>query len=138
LVLIAYLAAAIIIDLVFTPVFKITATAYSTLLIIGIAAAVAGFSLNMAAAIGMLKAYQSGSLATTGLYRIFRDPMYVFQIFVTLPGILLLLNSWLALSAVIPSYIAYRLFVRQEHEYLLEKFGDEYRRYQNKIMIKFI
>ena len=41
-------------------------------------------------------------------------PCTCFQIFITLPGIFLIINSWLAMSAIIPAYIAYRVFVREE------------------------
>lgn len=138
LVFIIYFIAAIILDRIFAPIFRITAQNNTTLLIIGIAAAVTGFSLNIIAALGMMKAYRNDTIATGGFYRIFKDPMYVFQIFITLPGLLLLLNSWLALSAVIPAFIAYRIYVREEHAYLLYKFGDKYKEYKNSIIIKFI
>jgi protein-S-isoprenylcysteine O-methyltransferase Ste14 len=138
LVLVIYLAIAITLDIVFAPLFRMTTTHYTTLLIIGIAAAVVGFSLNLVAAVSMIKARKNNTFATTGLYRVFKDPMYVLQIFITLPGIFLILNSWLALSAVIPAYIAYRIFVREEHKYLEETFGDEYKTYRGNVIIRFI
>jgi protein-S-isoprenylcysteine O-methyltransferase Ste14 len=98
--------------------------------------AAAGFSLNLVAAFAMLKANKDGRLATGGLYRLFRDPMYVLQIFVTLPGLFLLFNSWLTLSGVIPAYIAYRFFVREEHKYLEARFGEEYTEYLKKVLLK--
>jgi protein-S-isoprenylcysteine O-methyltransferase Ste14 len=62
--------------------------------------------------------------------------MYVLQIFITLPGLFLLFNSWLVLAGVIPAYAAYRVFVREEHRYLEERFGAAYRAYLNRVLLK--
>lgn len=132
-----YLALAEGASLLFRPFFDITvASDYGALLTAGIVLMAAGFGLNLVAAFSMLKAHREDRLATSGLYRLFRDPMYVLQIFVTLPGLFLLFNSWLVLAGVIPAYIAYRLFVREEHRYLEERFGEEYRHYLKSILIK--
>jgi isoprenylcysteine carboxyl methyltransferase (ICMT) family protein YpbQ len=115
--ILVYLIAAEVVSLLTAPLFTITPQ-YSVLLVIGIALAVIG------------------RLATGGLYKIFRDPMYVLQIFLTLPGLFLLFNSWLVLAGVIPAYIAYRVFVREEHAYLAGKYGDVYTRYVAGVPIK--
>jgi len=97
---------------------------------------IAGFSLNLVAAFAMMKAHREGRLATGGLYRLFRDPMYVLQIFITLPGLFLLFNSWLMLTGVIPAYISYRVFVKEEHRYLADRFGKAYREYLERVLLK--
>jgi protein-S-isoprenylcysteine O-methyltransferase Ste14 len=122
----------------FRPFFRITGNYRSLriLRITGILMAVVGFSLNLVAAFEMLKANREDRLATGGLYRVFRDPMYVLQIFITLPGLFLLFNSWLMLAGVIPSYAAYRVFVREEHKYLEGRFGEAYREYLKKVLLR--
>ena len=137
-VLVMYLAIAITLDIIFAPVFRIADTHYAVTLIVGIALAAVGFALNLAAALPMMKAHKEERLAKTGLYRLFLNPMYVFQIFVTLPGIFLIINSWLAMSAVIPAYIAYRIFVREEYRYLEGRFGEEYSDYRKTVLIRYI
>ena len=133
--LLIYVAATVVLNWIEWPSFLIT-DHYTTLLIIGIALIVVGFGLNLVAAFTMLKATKENRLATGGLYAIFRDPMYVLQIFLTLPGLFLLFNSWLVLSGIIPGYFFYRVFVREEHTYLESKFGEEYREYVKKVPIK--
>lgn len=96
----------------------------------------AGFSLNLVAAFAMLKANSDDRLATGGLYRLLRDPMYALQIFITLPGLFLLFNSWLMLAGVFPAYAAYRVFVKEEHRYLEVRFGEAYRRYLKTVLLK--
>jgi protein-S-isoprenylcysteine O-methyltransferase Ste14 len=117
------------------PLFGITAN-YTVLLTVGVALIIVGFSLNLAAAFAMLKAYSMKRLATGGMYAIFRDPMYTVMILLTLPGLFLLLNSWLVLAGVIPAYICYRVFVREEHSYLEALYGEEYRQYLKKVPVK--
>jgi protein-S-isoprenylcysteine O-methyltransferase Ste14 len=138
LVLIVYLAVAIVIDNLFAPFFRIAAAGYSVTVIVGIVLAAVGFALNLVAASTMLDAHKNNRLADKGLYRLFLDPMYVFQIFITLPGIFLIINSWLAMTAILPAFIAYRVFVREEHRYLEQKFGDAYNAYKQKVLIRFL
>jgi protein-S-isoprenylcysteine O-methyltransferase Ste14 len=97
-----------------------------------------GFILNLVAAFGMLRAYRKGSLATDGLYSIFVHPMYALQILITIPGLLLIFNSWLVLLTIIPAYIAYKIFAREEERYLEAYFGSQYINYKNKVLIRFI
>jgi protein-S-isoprenylcysteine O-methyltransferase Ste14 len=130
-----YTAGAVAVSRVCRPLFRITGDSH-VLRIPGILLAAAGFALNLAAAGAMLKAHKEDRLATGGLYRLFRDPMYVLQIFITLPGLFLLFNSWLVLTGVIPAYIAYQVFVRQEHRYLADRFGEAYRAYLKTVLLK--
>lgn len=130
-----YMAVAEVVSWVVRPFFRITGN-YRALRTAGIAMVATGFSLNLIAAFAMLKANREDRLATGGLYRILRDPMYVLQIFITLPGLFLLFNSWLVLAGVIPAYVAHRVFVKEEHRYLEDKFGEEYREYLQRVLLK--
>lgn len=130
-----YLAVAVAVSWFARPFFVITSN-HALLVAIGLLLAVIGFALNLVAAFSMMRAHKENRLATNGFYALFRDPMYVLQIFVTLPGLFLLFNSWLALIGVIPAYIAYKVFVREEHKYLETLFGEEYREYVKKVSIR--
>ncbi len=120
-----------------SPLFRLTENYYQ-LLIAGLAMMALGFTLNLIAAFGMLSAYRKGSLATDGLYSIFLHPMYALQILITVPGLLLLFNSWLVLMSIIPAFIAYKIFAREEERYLEANFDDQYKSYRNKVLIKFL
>lgn len=111
---------------------------YDDLVPVAIVLAIVGFAINLIAAFGMIGAYNKDELATKGLYSIFLNPMYTFQIFITVPGLLLLLNSWLVLITVIPTFIAFKIFVKEEQQYLENKFGKKYADYKNKVLIKFL
>jgi protein-S-isoprenylcysteine O-methyltransferase Ste14 len=130
-----WLAASAAISWFVRPLFAITDNR-SAIIAVGVALIAVGFSLNLAAAFAMLKAHQKNKLATGGLYAVFRDPMYVLQVFVTLPGLFLLFNSYMVLAGVIVAYISYRVFVREEHRYLEARFGEEYRRYLSRVPVR--
>lgn len=133
-----FLIATLIIDKLYTPMLRIAPKGDSVLLIVGITLTAVGFTLNLIAAFTMLKAHAQDRYAETGMYRLFRDPMYVFQILITLPGILLIVNSWLAMLSVIPTYIAYRIAVRKEHRYLEQRYGEAYIAYTKTVLIPFL
>lgn len=120
------------ISLLYAPAFRI-AEDYSSLAVTAIVLAVAGFGINLIVAFGMLSA-----LATNGLYALFLNPMHTFQILVTIPGQLLLLNSWFAMITVVPTFIAFKLFAREEERYLEDTFGAQYASYRKKVLFKFL
>lgn len=136
-VVIGYLILTVVLSSKFSPLFRITSDFYNTLLTAGIVMVIVGFSLNLAAAFQMLKAYKRDTLATKGLYRIFLHPMYFFQLCVTLPGVTLLFNSWLVLTTVFVGIAAVKLLVKEENNYLENRYGDVYMDYKRKVIIKF-
>lgn len=137
LVLLIALAVTEGVSLLLTPAFRITED-YSSIVIIAVVLAIVGFSLNLTAAFGMLSAHKKGRLVTRGLYALFLNPMYTFQILLTVPGLLLLLNSWLTLLTVVPVLIAFKVFAKEEEKYLEEKFGAQYLDYRKKVLFKFL
>jgi protein-S-isoprenylcysteine O-methyltransferase Ste14 len=119
------------------PLFRITEN-YNQLVFIAVSMAIVGFALNLIAAFGMLSAHRKEQLATGGLYSLFLNPMYTFQILITVPGLLLLFNSWFVMITVVPVFIAFKVFVKEEERYLEEKFGKEYQEYKEKVLFKFL
>ena len=137
LVLLISLAITEGISLLFAPAFKIT-TDYHNLAIAAVVIAAVGFTFNLIAAFDMLSAHRKGQLATHRLYALFLNPMYTFQLLVTVPGLLLLLNSWLVLLTVIPTFIAFKVFSKEEERFLEDKFGIHYTEYRKKVLFKFL
>lgn len=131
----AYLAVTIALSYL-CPVFHMTQS-YAVLLRVGIALAAAGFALNLVAAAQMMAAHKRDELVTTGMYHIFLHPMYFFMLFITLPGVALLFNSYLVLTVVPVSIAVVRLFVREENEYLERRYGEAYREYRKTVLIPF-
>lgn len=104
---------------------------------VGTGLMILGFFIDVAAASTVRRAMREGRLAATGLYAVIRDPMYFAQIFLILPGFLLLFNSWLVLAGVVVAYAAYRVSIGLEHQMLENQFGEEHRQYVKKVPIRF-
>jgi protein-S-isoprenylcysteine O-methyltransferase Ste14 len=75
----------------------------------------------------------TSKIVTNGVYRFSRNPLY-FSLLLLLSGVAILLSSlWLILA--IPILYVLFLFkaVKPEEEYLLQKFGEEYLHYSEKV-----
>ncbi len=84
------------------------------------------------------RAFSKGGLATQGPYAIMPNPIYGSFMVIVIPGISLLLNSWLILLTSILGYLTLRVFIHEEVNALREKFGIEYDLYRKKVLIKFL
>jgi len=133
-----YLIITIFIDYQTKPLFQITESSYSTLIIIGILLMLMGIALVVTVARKLLKSFKTNILMTDGVYKFLRNPMYAAYLIFIIPGICLLFNSWLALTTLILNYILLQIFIKEEYRYLKETFGEEYESYLKKVWIKFL
>ncbi len=84
-------------------------------------------------AVTVMRAYKLDNLCTTGTYRFCRHPLYAgFAVFV-LPGLLLWLDTWLALVAAVVLMGIVKRCGRAEEEYLLQRFGAPYEEYRKRV-----
>jgi protein-S-isoprenylcysteine O-methyltransferase Ste14 len=133
-----YLVIAIIIDRLKYPTYKISLDYSFALLIIGIILIIIGIMVVVSIARKLKKSFASDSLMTDGLYAYFRNPMYAAFLLFIIPGIAFIFNSWLVLTTIILNFILLQIFIREEYNYLNERFGEEYKTYLNKVWIKFL
>ncbi len=112
--------------------FRIDILPTSVRLAIGIIAAVLGLILYVTGAVTAMRAFTRGRLCTTGPFRVCRHPIYGAWITLILPGLSLLLDSWIFLAIPVVLYVVMRLLIRTEEDYLAERFGDEYRAYRRR------
>lgn len=133
----AYLALIAYVQYLIQPMFAISEFHYSILIMGAIIFILAGILMVVSVGRKLLRAYKDKTLMTDGLFRIFRNPMYSAYLLFVIPGIVLLINSWLAFTAIILNYILFRIFIRKEHHYLEQKYGAEYQKYLQKVWLKF-
>lgn len=80
-----------------------------------------------------LEIFEGHKLITSGIYARIRHPMYLSQLILSLAQALLLQN-WIAgligLVCFIPFYL---IRVKEEDKLMLDTFGDEYRKYREKV-----
>jgi len=79
-----------------------------------------------------------GRLETRGPFAVMFNPIYGGWIVFIIPGISLVLNWWPILLTSVVMFAAQRLFIREEYEYLRQKFGRQYEEYRKKVLIKFL
>jgi protein-S-isoprenylcysteine O-methyltransferase Ste14 len=75
----------------------------------------------------------TNSLVTSGLYSIIRHVQYtggILSIFIATP---LLYPHWIFIVLGIPGIILLCSGIRREDKLLIEKFGDEYKRYMDEV-----
>jgi protein-S-isoprenylcysteine O-methyltransferase Ste14 len=129
---------AIILIYYFTyPLFYIKFLQYRLFLISGIILIVLGMPLFIVSASSVHKAYAEDVLRTRGVYSICRHPLYSSFIFFIVPGICLLFKSWIAFSVPFVMYLFLKVLIKEEEDYLNERFGSEYEKYKRKVLLAF-
>ncbi len=75
---------------------------------------------------------EANGINLKGLYRMSRNPMYIAY-FICLFGCALMSYSWTLLALLIIFQISSHWIILSEERWCIEKFGEEYRRYMNKV-----
>jgi protein-S-isoprenylcysteine O-methyltransferase Ste14 len=85
----------------------------------------------------MVTGIRNNQLITHGVYRLCRNPLYSALLLFLIPGLGLLLNSWIIPTASIIGCILFRKYIHEEEELLERIFGEEYRQYRDKTSLFF-
>ena len=117
----------------FHPVFRIDLVPHRFLSILGIVLMVIGVPFYIISARAVMRAYNADKLVTDGVYRYCRHPLYASWVVFIIPGFVLLLNSWIALTTPIFMYFILLRLVRKEETYLESVFGSEYLGYKKNV-----
>jgi len=81
----------------------------------------------------VMTAFRNNRLCTTGPYSLCRHPVYSSWMLFLYPGISLLFNTWLLLSASLVIYLTLCSTVAAEDKYLEEQFGEDYANYRERV-----
>jgi protein-S-isoprenylcysteine O-methyltransferase Ste14 len=129
----SYLAFTIILHIIRPDIFTITQIPFLASAILGTILIIIGLVMWALGARIIRKAFHEGRLLTKGVYAIVRNPMYSGLIVFISPGIALWFRSWLIFTVPIVAYIAFKLLIKEEENYLKEEFGQEYLDYKSKV-----
>jgi protein-S-isoprenylcysteine O-methyltransferase Ste14 len=132
IVALPYLAAAIVLTLVYPEIFSFGPLAKRPLLIAGILVLAIGLVFYAATGKTLLKGLKENKLMTTGPYRYSQNPLYAVMILLMIPGIALALNSWIVVTTSLIAFIIFKINIHTEYEEMEKFFGDEYREYQKR------
>ena len=123
----------LVISRYFQPVFQIDFVPYWLMSILGIALILVGVPFFIISVITAMRAYNDDALVTDGIFRCCRHPLYASWVIFFVPGIVLLVNSWIGLTTPIFMYLILRKLVIKEETYLESVFVSEYLDYKRKV-----
>jgi protein-S-isoprenylcysteine O-methyltransferase Ste14 len=95
----------------------------------GIVVLVAGLIFYIFTVRLLVKGLNETRLITTGPYSLCQNPLYASIVLLMIPGLSLILNSWLILTSSVVGYVMFRLFIKSEYRELEKFFGEQYRKY---------
>jgi len=128
----AYFAVAATVHLIHYPRFAIRQLPWGTCAAIAAFLVPVGLAAYLGALFPLRKALREERLLTTGLYSVVRHPLYASSILFILPGVALLLRSWLLLPMPALAYVAARAFIPAEEAELRRRFGEAFERYRSR------
>ena len=127
-----YLIPATVFTIQYPEIFILRVIPRSILLPLGIIFLLIGIPLLARAAYEVVSQFESGKLITGGFFRYVRNPIYSAWILFIIPGFALLTHSWIFFGTPFVTYIAFKVFIRKEEEYLTKHFGQDYLDYKEK------
>ena len=130
---IMYSLVMILLSQYYYPLFKIGFIQNHILFSVGVVLIGIGIPFYIISSIGVMKAYNSDKLITSGIYRCCRHPLYGSWVIFIVPGTILLINSWIGLTVPLFMYFLLRVLVKKEELYLEKRFGAEYLKYKDKV-----
>lgn len=113
-------------------IFIIKMVPYRLLIIAGIILLVIGVPFLIKSAYEFTIGFNRGCLITSGVFSLVRNPIYSAWILFLIPGITLFLKSWLLLATPLVAYICFKIFIKEEDNYLEKQFGQLYENYKSR------
>ncbi len=102
-------------------------------LVLGIALCAIGACFWFPSALMVEKAFRHHRLVTSGVFSVSRNPLYAAFICFIIPGVAFILNNLLILAAALLMFLAFKLLIGKEEEYLREEFGEDYLDYEREV-----
>ena len=130
---IPYAVVAIIVSLFFPDYTRIDVIPYLWMASAGGVLIIMGVIFLVRAAREFTTGFNQCRLVTTGIYGHVRNPIYAAWIFFIIPGIGLVLNSWIVIMTALVAYVCFRCCIKEEEVVLEDAFGDEYRAYREHV-----
>ena len=130
---ILYVGFATLLTASFPDIFFIRIVPRFSLLLFGGFFLVLGIPLLIIAARQVTIQFKEGVLITEGIFRYSRNPIYAAWAIFIIPGLSLLSTSWIFLGTPLVFYLVFKIFIREEEEYLAAHFGEEYLQYKAKV-----
>jgi hypothetical protein len=129
-------AAGIVCNIIFPRIFQMHLGPAG--LIIGSIMLVIGIPLWLSSAIMLLVNIPRKKLITTGPFALMKHPLYTSVALLVLPGVGLVLDTWVGFAIGAVLYIASRIFSGREDQFLEQLFAEEYRTYRSRVLLPWL
>ena len=100
---------------------------------IGIFLALFGFIMYLLSSIQLHGKFEENKLITHGFYAFSRNPIYSSWILFVIPGVVLIINSFIGILIPIFMYLLFSILVVREEKFLEREYGHEYIEYKRRI-----
>jgi protein-S-isoprenylcysteine O-methyltransferase Ste14 len=80
----------------------------------------------------LMNAINNIKMVTTGPYYLCRNPLYACFMLLLIPGLALVLDSWLILATSLCMYIVFRMKINSEYKMMEQYFGDAWKDYYSR------
>lgn len=125
-----WLAASIILSLALRDKFNFFAEDNKILFLAGTVILVGGLVFYFITVPALLKGLKESRLIKTGTFSLCCNPLYAAIILMIIPGVALMMNSWLVLTTTVVGYLTFKSFIKSEYTEMEKIFGEEYRKYR--------
>jgi protein-S-isoprenylcysteine O-methyltransferase Ste14 len=127
-----YLAITIVLTILYPEIFNLHFLSHTVFLIVGLIFTFIGVIFYAASARTLLKGLKNNELLTNGPFAWSQNPLYVSFIVFIIPGVSLMAQSWLMLTACIVGYLLFKVSIHKEYEQCERIFGDKYTAYRKR------
>lgn len=119
-----------ILNHIYKPMFSIIPGKSTLFLYFGIVLTTTGSVFYIATVRHLLKGLKETKLVTDGTFYLCRNPLYASLILFVIPGVSIIVNSWLILTSGLVGYIVFKLNIKKESMELEKFFGVRYNEYK--------
>lgn len=130
---IAYGVVMFAVDWYFYPLFRIDFLPDRIILLSGIFLIAIGVPFFMTSLITAMRAYDADKLVIKGIYSLCRHPLYSSWVIFIVPGIVLLMKSWIGMTTPIFMFLILNKLVEKEEGYLEYVYGTSYLEYKKRV-----
>lgn len=132
IVALPWLAATIVLSILFKDIFLISGIYGRIVFFAGLVLLIVGLVFYFLTIPLLLKGLKETKLVVKGTFSLCCNPLYTAIILLIVPGVALMMNSWLVLTTTIAAYVVFKMYIGKEYEELEKFFGDEYIKYRAK------
>ena len=133
LISVIYLIVSSLLTYLYPKFFVIRNVPYTIFVVSGVILLLLGLPMLIISGRAITTGFRKSELLTTGIYAVVRNPVYAAWILFIAPGILVFFKSWLMLLTPIVAYISFKVFIREEYQYLRKHFGQTYLEYEASV-----